>query len=145
MSALRDRGRETAQAALSRGGERVARLDQRRIPHRAILLALPRVIPRRFDPDAAGDLNAVFELQVTQPEAGEPARFRIAVAAGQCTVRAGAAPDANAQAAVGADDLIRLVSGAVTFPELLASDRLELGGDPFTALRFPGLFKLPAR
>ena len=45
----------------------------------------------------------------------------------------------------GADDLIRLVSGAVGFPQLLASGRLELAGNPFVALRFPGLFRLPAR
>jgi hypothetical protein len=36
------------------------------------------------------------------------------------------------------------VSGAATFPQLLASGRLELAGNPFVALRFPGLFRLPA-
>jgi hypothetical protein len=38
-----------------------------------------------------------------------------------------------------------MVSGAASFPELLAWGRLELGGDPFLALRFPSLFRLPAR
>jgi hypothetical protein len=38
-----------------------------------------------------------------------------------------------------------MVAGAISFPELLASGRLELAGDPFVALRFPGLFRLPTR
>ncbi len=49
---------------LSRGGERLAALDRRPVPHRAILRALPYAVSRRFDPMAAGDLEAVFELRV---------------------------------------------------------------------------------
>jgi hypothetical protein len=41
--------------------------------------------------------------------------------------------------------MIRLVSGAIGWPELLSSGRLELTGDPFLALRFPTLFRLPAQ
>lgn len=145
MSAIRERGHLRARTMLSRGGSRVAKLDVRPIPHRAILRAIPHVIPRRFDPAAAQDLDAVFELQVRDPRGGEPARFALAVADGRCEVAAGPASDPTATAMLGADDLIRMVSGAVAFPELLASGRLELAGNPFVALRFPGLFRLPAR
>jgi alkyl sulfatase BDS1-like metallo-beta-lactamase superfamily hydrolase len=106
---------------------------------------LPSAIARRFDPEAAGDLSAVFELCVTDPHAGEPARFQLTIAAGRCEVKSGPATDAGATATVGAGDLIRMVSGAVSFPELLASGQLELAGDPFLALRFPSLFRLPAQ
>jgi hypothetical protein len=44
---------------------------------------------------------------------------------------------------VGSDDLILLASGAAGWPELLSSGRFELSGDPFLALRFAALFKLP--
>jgi hypothetical protein len=145
MSVIRERGRPRALAILSRGGSRVAQLDKRPIPHRAILRVIEHAIPRRFDPEAARDLDAVFELRVRDPRGREPASLALTVADRRCEVSTGPAPDSAATATLGADDLIRMVSGAVGFPELLASGRLELGGDPFIALRFPGLFRLPAR
>lgn len=145
MSAISERGRVRAQAILSRGGSRVARLDRRPIPHRAIVRVIQHAIPRRFDPKAARDLHAVFELRVRDPRGRGPARFALTVADGRCEVSAGPPSDPAATATLGADDLIRLMSGAVGFPQLLASGRLELAGNPFVALRFPGLFRLPAR
>jgi hypothetical protein len=59
-------------------------------------------------------------------------------------VTRGPAARPNASVTVGAGDVIRMVSGAAGWPELLATGRLELAGDPFTALRFPQLFRLPA-
>jgi hypothetical protein len=109
-----------------------------------ILRVLPRAIPRRLDAEAAGDLDATFELCVRSPGGREPSRFALQIAGGRCEIRPGPAPEAGASATVGADDLIRMVSGAAGWPELLAAGRLELAGDPFLALRFPGLFKLPA-
>ena len=41
------------------------------------------------------------------------------------------------------DDLIRLAGGAASWPELFSSGRFELSGDPFLALRFAALFRLP--
>jgi hypothetical protein len=138
MSAIRER-------VMSRGGARVARLDARPVPHRVILRVIQHAIPRRFDPEAARDLEAVFELRVRDPRGREPALFALTVADGRCEATPGPASDPAASATLGADDLIRMVSGAVGFPELLASGRLELAGNPFIALRFPGLFRLPAR
>jgi hypothetical protein len=60
-------------------------------------------------------------------------------------VRPGPEPGAGARALVGADDLIALVRGTVTWPELISSGRFELSGDPFLALRFAALFRLPVR
>ncbi|HEY2436428.1 MAG TPA: SCP2 sterol-binding domain-containing protein [Solirubrobacteraceae bacterium] len=144
MSVVSERGRIGARSVVSRGGSRVAKLDSRPIPHRVILRVIGRAIPRRFDPEAAGDLDAVFELRVRDPGGGEPARFQLKVADRRCEVSAGPASDPAASATLGADDLIRMVSGAISFPQLLASGRLELAGNPFVALRFPGLFRLPS-
>jgi SCP-2 sterol transfer family len=126
------------------GGDRVARLDRRPVPHRLIVAAARRTIPRLFDPSAAGDLDAVFELRVRDPGGGDAQRFRLVVRGGTCTVRPGAADGAGAAVTIGADDMVQMASGAVAWPELLAQKRLELSGDPFLALRFPKLFALPA-
>jgi SCP-2 sterol transfer family len=144
-AAIKDAGRARALGALSSGGARVAKLDRGAVPHWMIVKALGRAIPRRFDPDAAGDLNATFELRVRNPRGREPARFALRIADGSVTVTGGPAADAGACATVGADDLILMVSGAIGWPALLSNGRLELRGDPFLALRFPSLFRLPAR
>ena len=57
----------------------------------------------------------------------------------------GPARGPGAAVELGAGDMIRMASGAVGWPELLSSRRLELSGDPFLALRFPNLFRLPAK
>jgi SCP-2 sterol transfer family len=129
---------------VSRGGARVARLDRRPLPHKVILLALPLAIAKRFDAASARDLEAVFELRVRDPGGDQPARFELAIGGGACEVRARAARDPGAGIELGADDMIRLVSGASGWPELLSGGRLALTGDPFLALRFPGLFRLAA-
>ena len=141
---VRERSRERARALLSRGGERAAELDGHPLSHRVILRALPLALQRRFDPVRAGDLEAVFELRVRDPAGGEAAPFELSIAGAALTVRPGPARAPRAGVEVGADDMIRLVSGAVGWPALLAAHRLELSGDPFLGLRFPLLFRLPA-
>lgn len=135
MSALR--------TTVARGGAAVARLEHRPALYRAVVRAIPLAIPRRFDPEAAGDLEARFELRVRNPAGGEPARFEIHIHDGRCDVRPGGAGDGITAVTVNAGDLVRLASAATGWPELLSGGRLELSGNPFEALRFPVLFRLP--
>ncbi len=128
---------------IRRGGEHVARLDRRPVPHRLILKAIPRAIETRFDPGAATGLEATFELRIRDRSGGPPAAFALDVRDTCCEVRPGPARAPGAVATVGADELIRLVSGSAGWPQLLSTGRLELAGDPFLALRFPTLFRLP--
>ncbi len=119
----------------------LARRDRGRVMHRIIIVALPRAIARRFDAAAALDLEAT--LQLTIRHRSQPAAFTLAIAGARCAVRSGAPAHAGARATIGADDLILLAGGAVTWPRLLSSGRFELSGDPFLALRFASLFRLP--
>ena len=94
---------------------------------------------RRFDPEAAGDLKAVFELAVSG------ARYAVEVDGRRCRVERRPAPEAGAQVNISAGDLVRLISGMVEWTRLLAEGRLRLEGDPFLALRFPQLFGVGPR
>ncbi len=143
-SAVLDAGRARGRTLLSRGGARMARLDQRVAARRLILRAVPVVLARRFDPETARGLEAVLELRVRDPGGGPADVFELKVSGGICQIRPGPAQHPGAAVELGADDMIRLASGAVGWPELLTSGRLELSGDPFLALRFPNLFRLPA-
>ena len=122
--------------------DRIARLDRIGWVHRVVLRVLPRAIAARFvapeDP-----LCAVLELAILDPRGGEPALFSLAVAEGKCSVRPGAADRPAARARVTSSDLLRLVGGSASWPELFSSGRFELSGDPFLALRFASLFQLP--
>jgi hypothetical protein len=119
----------------------VARRDRGRLGHWLILAFLPRAIARRFDAAAADDIEATLELCIRHDF--RPASYGLAITGARCSVRSGPPAQANARATIGADDLIRLAGGAVTWPQLLSSGRFELSGDPFLALRFANLFRLP--
>jgi hypothetical protein len=125
---------------LARG---LARLDRFGLIHRIIVRALPPAIRMRFDPASAKNLEATFELTIRHPGGGDPARFSLAIADERCSVKPGPPEEPGAKAIVGSDDLILLASGVASWPELLSSGRFELTGDPFLALRFASLFKLP--
>jgi hypothetical protein len=142
--ALRSVGRTAAHSALRYGGARVARLDRRPRARRVLLRALPHAIPRWFDADAARGLEATFELRIPGRDGENLDRWAVKIYDGRCTVSAGAASNPGATVTIAADELIRVASGDVGWPELLSTSRLELAGDPFLALRFPSLFRLPA-
>ncbi len=124
-------------------GQRLIALDRYRPVHRVLVRDLSRAIALRFDPSAADNLDATLELALRDPHGRATARYEVRICAGRCTVRPGAPDAAGARAAIGSDDLIMLASGAVAWPELFSTGRFELTGDPFLALRFASLFRLP--
>ncbi len=132
-------------ALLRRGGASLASLDRRPLSRRLILAGLPHALPAVFDPASAGDLTAVYELRVREPGHTSPARFAISIAGRRCRVEVGDAPSPGAAVELTVGDIIRLASGAAGWPEMLSSGRLQLSGDPFLALRFPNLFRMPVR
>jgi hypothetical protein len=135
----------TLERAVRRGGVHVARVDHLRGGHLALVRAIERALPRLFDPAAAGELDAVFALEINHPRGGRPDVLGLSVRAGRLRVTRGRPAAAGATVTLGADDMILLATGDVGWPELLARGRLKLAGSPFLALRFPKLFGLPAR
>src|SRR5690348_14093862 len=97
----------------------LARRDRGRVMHAVILAALPRAIAARFDAAAAQDLDATLELSIRHD--ARPASYALAIAGGSCSVNPGPPGRADARAQIGADDLILLAGGAVTWPQLLSS------------------------
>jgi hypothetical protein len=124
-------------------GDRLIALDRSRVGHGLLLRVLRRAITWRFDPAAATGLEATLELALRDPRGRSTACYGVRIVDGRCRVEAGPPDAAAARASLGSDDLIRLASGAVGWPELFSSGRFELTGDPFLALRFASLFRLP--
>jgi alkyl sulfatase BDS1-like metallo-beta-lactamase superfamily hydrolase len=134
--------RPRLQALLQRGGERVATLSAHGPVRPVALRAIQAALPRRFDPERARDLDATIELRLHDGN-GRVRQLTLRIDHGNLTVTPGAAPDATAVAQVQAEDTIRLAAGVIGWPELISSGRMEFSGDPFLALRFPLLFRLP--
>jgi hypothetical protein len=124
-------------------GRRLAAISHTRAAHWLLLRGMVPALRMRFDPLAAADLEATLELAVRDPRGHPSARYELTIADARCQVRPGAPAQAGARATIGGDDLILLASGAVGWPQLLSSGRFELTGDPFLALRFATLFRLP--
>ena len=97
-----------------------------------------------FDRQAARELTATFAVRVRVARRRRPLAFGVRVEQGRMRVSWGAPVEPGASVTVEARDLMRLGFGTVGWPQLLADGRLELAGDPFLALRFPGLFRLPS-
>jgi hypothetical protein len=140
----RDVAATLARRAVRRGDARISTVD--RGPARRVLLAaLPRALARRFDAEAAGDLDTTLALVIRGEDGRAPDRLTVVIANRRCDIRRDAGAPAKASITVGAADIVRLATGAVAWPSLLEGGRLELGGNPFAALRFPALFRLPPR
>jgi hypothetical protein len=110
------------------------------LSRRVLVRAVPAGLGRRFDPVAAGDLEGVLELRVTDASRTRGTRFAVIVAGGRCVVQRRPAPEARAGVSIPALDAVRLLTGFEEWPALLADGRLTLSGEPFLALRFPTLF-----
>ncbi len=96
-----------------------------------------------FDRAAARELTATLELRVRFGSRPRSIPFALRIEQGRLRIRPGAPDGAAATATVGAGDLLALGLGRAAWPQLMSSGHLELSGDPFLALRFPTLFRLP--
>ena len=138
--AVKQAGRHAAHRLVQRGGAGIARLDSSRGAHALFLLATYLLIPRLFIPERAGDLDAKMVLRILDPGGGEPDESTLVIADRKCRVVPGADPSARVSITVGFDDLVRMISGEVGWPQLVSARRLVLWGDPYLALRFPMVF-----
>jgi hypothetical protein len=96
-----------------------------------------------FDAQSAGDLQAELEFRVRPFGTRAPLPVAVAIAGGTCRARAAPAQSPATVATFGLDDIARLFTGTVGWPELLSAGRLQMTGDPFLALRLPMLFRMP--
>jgi SCP-2 sterol transfer family len=95
-----------------------------------------------FDRRSARGLSATLELRVRVLPRRRGVPVSLLIDDGRLRIRPGPPAAPGATATIGLSDLLRLAVGAAAWPQLMASGRLTLTGDPFLALRFPSLFRL---
>lgn len=100
----------------------------------SIVLALRSL----FDPQAAGDLSATYELRI-----GEE-RFRVEITAGELSLDRGAVADPTASIAVpDAPTFAAVLTEELPLDDALGSGAVQIEGGEQTAKRFLRLFPMP--
>jgi DNA-binding HxlR family transcriptional regulator len=100
----------------------------------SIVLALGSL----FDPEAAGDLTAAYELRIAEE------RFRVEVGGGKVELGRGIAVDPAAELSVpDAPTMAALLTGQLSLDEAIASGALQVEGSKQAAKRFLRLFPMP--
>lgn len=102
-----------------------------------------RQMPSSFDPQAAGDIDAVVEWQVTGGPEGRTDRWQVVLRSGRCHVVRDGDEEPQVVFRIGPLDFVRLVAGQVSGPKLFTFGRLTVRGNLVLATRVPTLFRLP--
>jgi DNA-binding HxlR family transcriptional regulator len=126
-------GLEPVLIALSRWGSRIPTPSAAELSVDALVLALETT----FDPRAAGDLRARFELRLGDD------RFSAEVGDGRFQVARGGADQADATLETTVATLRALVFGGRSIADAFRSGELHLEGDRRAAVRFVGCFPRP--
>jgi putative sterol carrier protein len=94
---------------------------------------LIKKMPAAFNAEAAGDLNATIQYQITSP-------MYLTIANGQCAAHDGKAPSADVTLTMEDDDLVALMKGELNGMTAFMTGKLQLDGDLMLAQRLPSLF-----
>jgi putative sterol carrier protein len=115
---------------------------------RMFLWVLPFALRMKFrgkDAVVEGeDLTTFIEMEIRTRD-GVAQRLEIAIAHRRCKIRKTSTRQPDAAMGLRLADLIRMRSGAVDGPILMAAGRMTFSGDAFLLARFPGLFGLATR
>ena len=118
-------------------------LEQGLLENREVLLEeIFRRMPEQFDPERAGDVEAVVEWQITQAD-GEPDRWQLTIRAGSCTCARGGDAEPDVSYRVAPVDFIKLITGIEHGPKLFVFGRLRIRGNLMLAARMPSWFRMP--
>lgn len=90
-------------------------------------------LPGAFKPDAAGELQAVIQLDITEP-------VHIVIGAGNCEVHEGRHEQPSLTAEVSDADLVALMTGELDGMTAFMTGRLKVHGDIMLAQQLTELF-----
>lgn len=121
----------------------VRALALRRPLRRAVLAAVFRMMPRRFDSARGASLAATVHWRVGGDQKHGPDEWQLRFEGGRCHV--GRALDREPTTTLTLDDhdFLDLVTGQVSGPMLFLRRKLQVSGDLTLAIRLPTLLRVP--
>ena len=93
-----------------------------------------------FQPEKAGDLQAVFQFNLSGQESGE---WAVTVANRTCTVTEGEAEKPDVTIAMDATDFVKMVNGELQPVVAFMQGKIKLQGDMDLAMKVQELFAGP--
>ncbi|HCB50131.1 MAG TPA: SCP-2 family sterol carrier protein [Chloroflexi bacterium] len=94
-------------------------------------------MPKAFDANKAGDMNATVQFDLSGEGGGQ---WYVVVADGVCDVEQGAAESPTATIRMDADDYAALVAGDLNAMEAFMQQKIRVEGDLNTVMKFQTLF-----
>lgn len=95
-------------------------------------------MPQTFQPDAAGDLEAILQFNLTGDKGTD---FHVDIKDGKCTAAEGKADSPTTTFTADAQDYLDLVAGKADGMSLFMQGKLSVDGDMGLAMRLQSLFK----
>lgn len=94
-------------------------------------------LPSKLDPEAAEDLEAVYQFDLSGSQGGQ---YVVMIREGTCQVKEGRHEDPHVILSMAGEDCIKVLNGELSGPAAAMSGRIRVTGDMGLALQLRALF-----
>lgn len=96
-----------------------------------------QALPGALDRDAAEDLEAIYQFDLSGPQGGQ---YVLKIQNGACMVEEGTHADPHVTLSMAGEDCMKVLSGQLSGPAIVMSGRLQISGDVGLAMQLKSLF-----
>ena len=96
-----------------------------------------QLLPGRLDSDAAEDVDAVYQFDLSGAQGG---LYILTIREGACQVAEGMHADPHVVLSMAGEDCIKILMGQLSGPAVVMSGRLKISGDIGLAMQLKSLF-----
>lgn len=96
-----------------------------------------RSLPAKLDKEAAEDLDAVYQFDLSGPAGGQ---YLLRIQNGICTVEEGTHADPHVTLTMAGEDCMQVLNGQLSGSTIIMSGRLQISGDVGLAMQLKSLF-----
>lgn len=96
-----------------------------------------QLLPGKFDADAAEDLDAVYQFDLSGAQGGQ---YILTIREGACQVTEGLHEDPHVSLSMSGEDCLKILNGQLSGPAVAMSGRLKISGDIGLAMQLKALF-----